>query len=148
MRILLVEDNPAEACLTREALSECGVTHELFEVTDGEAATSFLHRRDAYRDAPQPDLILLDLNLPKKNGRQVLFEMKADASLAQIPVIVITNSQAPEDIEQVYRLEANCYLVKPPDIDEFFHVVRKVIDFWFPSAEFVNSAPPFHGLSN
>lgn len=148
MRILLVEDNPAEACLTREALGECGVSHELYEVADGEAATSFLYRRDAYRDVPLPDLIFLDLNLPRKNGRQVLFEMKADATLAEIPVIVITNSQAPEDIEQVYRLKANCYLVKPPDIDEFFYVVRKVIDFWFPTAEFREVPPRPNAFQN
>lgn len=148
MRILLVEDNPAEARLTREALDECGVLHELFEVPDGEAATSFLYRRDSYRDAPQPDLILLDLNLPKKNGRQVLFEVKSDAVLARIPIIVITNSQAPEDIEQVYRLKANCYLVKPPDIDEFFHVMRKVIDFWFPAAPSDDGIPVYHVLPN
>ena len=148
MKILLVEDNPAEACLTREALGECGVNHELFEVTDGEAATSFLYRKDVYRDVPHPDLIFLDLNLPRKNGRQVLSEMKEDKILARIPVIVITNSQAPEDIEQVYRLEANCYLVKPPDIEEFFYIVRKVIHFWFPTAEYVDSSPSFHAHQN
>ena len=134
MLILLVEDNPAEARLTTEALGEVGVSHELFLVDDGAAATAYLRREEKFRDARRPDLIFLDLNLPGKDGRQVLREVKEDPSLASIPVIVITNSEAPEDIEQVYRLKANCYLVKPPGLDEFFTMIRRTVCFWWKAA--------------
>jgi chemotaxis family two-component system response regulator Rcp1 len=130
MRILLVEDNPAEALLTREALSESGVVHELCLVEDGEMATSFLRQENGYGKELRPDLVVLDQNLPRKNGRQVLREIKEDPSLASIPIIVITNSVATEDVEHVYRLRANCYIVKPPDVDEFFAMMHQIIKFW------------------
>ncbi len=131
MRILLVEDNPAEARLTMEALHEAGVEHELFTVGDGETATAYLHREAGFTDVARPDLIFLDLNLPRKKGCQVLREIKGDPSLASIPVIVITNSKAPEDIVEVYDLRANCYLVKPPDLEDFFTMMRRVVEFWW-----------------
>ena len=135
MRILLVEDNPAEARLTQEALGEAGIDHELFLVGDGEAATAYLKRGPGYRDAVRPDLVFLDLNLPRKDGRQVLREVKEDIALASIPIIVITNSSAAEDIDQVYRLKANCYLVKPPDLNEFFSMIRQIVEFWWLTAQ-------------
>ncbi len=131
MRILLIEDNPAEARLTMEALHEAGVEHELFTVGDGEAATAYLRREGGYEGVKRPDLIFLDLNLPRKDGREVLRDIKGDPLLASIPVIVITNSRAPEDIDQVYQLRANCYLVKPPDLDDFFNMMGRVVDFWW-----------------
>lgn len=134
MRILLVEDNQAEARLTREALEDAGRSHELFLVTDGKAATDFLNRDGDYVGVLRPHLIFLDLNLPLKDGRQVLKEVKEDPGLASIPVIVITNSQAPEDIDQVYRLKANCYLVKPPGLDDFFAMMKRIVDFWWDTA--------------
>lgn len=149
VRILLVEDNPAEARLTMEALGEAGIAHELDHVSDGEAAMAFLRKEEAYINGQRPDMIFLDLNMPRKDGRQVLREIKADLSLASIPVIVITNSQAKEDVDDVYRLRANCYLVKPPDLNEFFSMIQRVVDFWWLTARlpsepiFMNfSAPP------
>ncbi|MCB1064059.1 MAG: response regulator [Verrucomicrobiae bacterium] len=140
MRILLVEDNPAEARLTKEALGETGVRHELCLVEDGEKATAFLKKEGGYFEAFRPDLIFLDLNLPRKDGRQVLREVKGDPSLASIPVIVISNSRAPEDIEHVYQLRANCYLVKPPGLEDFFTMMRRVVDFWWLTARLPNEA--------
>ncbi len=140
MRILLVEDNPAEARLTTEALGETQVRHEMCLVADGDQATAFLRREGVYADAFRPDLIFLDLNLPGKDGRQVLKEVKSEPFLASIPVIVISNSQAPEDIEEVYRLRANCYLVKPPEIDEFFNMMRRLVDFWWSTAPLSDDA--------
>lgn len=135
VRVLLVEDSSAEARLTMEALAEAGVDHELDLVRDGEAAMAFLRNEEAYVNAQRPDMILLDLNLPRKDGRQVLSEVKADPSLASIPVIVITNSQAKEDVDHVYRLRANCYLVKPPDLNEFFSMIQRIVDFWWLTAK-------------
>lgn len=140
MRILVVEDNPAEARLTTEALSETQVRHEMCLVADGDQATAFLRREGAYIDVFRPDLIFLDLNLPGKDGRQVLREVKSEPVLASIPVIVISNSQAPEDIEEVYRLRANCYLVKPPGIDDFFYMMRRIVDFWWSTAPLCDDA--------
>ncbi|MCB1232526.1 MAG: response regulator [Verrucomicrobiae bacterium] len=134
MRILLVEDNPAEARLTREALNHTGVAHELAVVGDGETATAFLLRRGEFARVQRPHLVLLDLNLPCKDGREVLREVKEDPALASIPVIVITNSQAQEDIQQVYQLKGNCYLVKPPDLEEFFVMMKRVMEFWWTTA--------------
>lgn len=118
-----------------EALGEVGVAHELDLVCDGEAAMAFLRKEEAYVNAQRPDMIFLDLNLPRKDGRQVLWEVKADPSLASIPVIVITNSQAKEDVDRVYRLRANCYLVKPPDLNEFFSMIQRTVDFWWLTAQ-------------
>ncbi len=150
MRILLVEDNPAEARLTKEALGEVGVLHELHLADDGEEATAFLRREGIYGDAFRPDLIFLDLNLPRMDGRQFLRVVKSDPQFASIPVIVITNSRASEDVDQVYRLRGNCYLVKPPELDEFFTMVRKVVDFWWLTARLPGDSDlvGHHAVSN
>ena len=150
MRILLVEDNPAEARLTSEALRETSIRHEFRHVGEGGEAMAFLKQEAGYFGAFRPDVIFLDLNLPGKDGRQVLRELKGDPALASIPVIVITNSRAPEDIEEVYRLRANCYLVKPPEIDDFFIMMRRVIDFWWLTARLPNEADlsGFPAISN
>ncbi len=128
--ILLVEDNPADVRLTQEALKEAKVHHELHVVMDGVAAMEFLLKQGNYSDAPRPDLILLDLNLPKKDGREVLEELKMDESLKRIPVVVMTTSQAEEDIINSYDLHANCYVNKPVDLDQFSKIVRNIEDFW------------------
>ena len=138
IQVLLVEDNPAEVRLTREAFAESKVPHTLFVVTDGEQASEYLFRRGRFLEVGQPDLILLDLNLPKKNGCEVLREIKASPDLAMIHVIVVTNSQSPDDVERVYRLFANCYLVKPPDIDDFFEMVKRIVEFWWQTAMLPN----------
>jgi len=138
--MLLVEDNPAEARLTTEALGETQFRHEMCLVGDGEQATAFLRREGVYADAFRPDLIFLDLNLPGKGGRQVLAEVKSEPLLESIPIIVFSNSQAPEDIVEVYRLRANCYLVKPPEIDEFFSMMRRMVDFWRSTSSLSNHA--------
>lgn len=130
IEILLVEDNPADVRLTREALKEAKVRNQLHVVEDGVAAMEFLNRQGEYADAPRPDLILLDLNLPKKDGREVLEEIKQDDALKRIPVVVLTTSQAEEDIVKTYNLHANCYVTKPVDLDQFITIVRSIEDFW------------------
>lgn len=129
--ILLVEDNPADVRLTREALHEGKVRNNLSVAADGVEALAFLRREGSHADAVIPDLILLDLNLPRKDGRQVLEEIKADPSLRHIPVVVLTSSQAEQDILRAYDLHANCYVTKPVDLDQFIHVVQSIEDFWF-----------------
>ena len=128
--ILLVEDNAADVRLTREAFKEGNVTHHLNVASDGEAAMAFLHRRGQYAAAPRPDLVLLDLNLPKKDGREVLAEIKGDPSLRKIPVVVLTTSKAEEDVARAYDLNCNCYITKPVDLDQFIKVVQSIDDFW------------------
>jgi two-component system response regulator len=130
IEILLVEDNPADVRLTREALKEAKVRNQLYVVEDGVAAMEFLLRKGKYADVPRPDLILLDLNLPKKDGRQVLQEIKQDPDLKRIPVVVLTTSQAEEDIVRSYNLHANCYVTKPVDLDQFITIVKSIEDFW------------------
>lgn len=130
INILLVEDNPGDADLAREALENSKVNNELHVVEDGERAMSFLRREGPYTEAPRPDLILLDLNLPKKDGRQVLAEIKDDDCLKRIPVVILTTSQAEEDVLKTYNLHANCYITKPIDLNQFIHVVRSIEDFW------------------
>jgi len=130
IQILLVEDNPGDVDLTREALEGAKVHNRLHVVDDGAKAIDFLHRRGEYADSPRPDLILLDLNLPKKDGRQVLTEIKADPELADIPIVVLTTSAADEDILRAYRLHANCYITKPVDFKQFLSVVEAIEDFW------------------
>ncbi len=130
IEILLVEDNPADVELTREALASAKVGTRLHVVDDGAEAIDFLFRRGRFPDAPQPDIILLDLNLPTKDGRQVLSEIKADADLAQIPIVVLTTSQADEDILRAYQLHANCYITKPIDFNQFLHIVAAIEEFW------------------
>ena len=130
IEILLVEDNPGDVELTREALDTAKVANNLHVVDDGADAVEFLFRRGRFADAPRPDIILLDLNLPKKDGRQVLSEIKAEPSLAQIPVVVLTTSQAEEDILRAYQLHANCYVTKPVDFNQFLHIVSTIEEFW------------------
>jgi len=130
VEILLVEDNPADVRLTREALEEGKVRINLHVAVDGEAALAFLRGEGQYAGAAHPDLILLDLNLPKKNGREVLAEVKQDPDLKRIPVVVLTTSKAEEDILRTYDLHANCYVTKPVQLDEFLSVVKSIDDFW------------------
>lgn len=130
IEILLVEDNPGDVRLTIEALREGKVRNNLSVATDGVEALEFLRRRGHFANAPRPDLILLDLNLPKKDGREVLAEIKADPDLKTIPVVVLTTSKAEEDVVRSYHLHANCYVTKPVDLDQFISVVRAIEDFW------------------
>jgi len=130
IEILLVEDNPGDARLTREALKDGRVRHHLSVVADGVEALAFLRAQGGHARAPRPDLILLDLNIPKMDGRQVLAEIKADPDLVRIPVVVLTTSKAEEDIARTYDLHANCYINKPVDLDQFMTVVKAIEDFW------------------
>ena len=125
-----MEDNPADVRLTREALLEGKVLNRLNVVGDGVEALDYLFRSGKYEDATRPDLILLDLNLPKKDGREVLGEIKQDPSLKRIPVVVLTTSQAEEDIFKSYNLHANCYIAKPVDFERFIQVVKSIDHFW------------------
>jgi CheY-like chemotaxis protein len=129
--ILMVEDNPTDVMITKEALEHAKVLNSLHVVEDGIEALDFLHRRGKYAKAPQPDLILLDLNMPRKNGQEVLAEIKADQRLKHIPVVVLTTSKAEEDVIKAYGLHANCYVIKPVDFDVFAEVVRSIQQFWF-----------------
>ncbi len=131
VEVLLVEDNPGDVRLTREALKEGSIRSHLHVARDGVEALAFLRRQGEHAGAPRPDLVLLDLNLPRKDGREVLTEIKEDAALRQIPVVVLTSSQADEDIRRAYDLHANCYIAKPVDLDRFIHVVRSIEEFWF-----------------
>jgi two-component system, chemotaxis family, response regulator Rcp1 len=130
IEILLVEDNPGDADLAREALETSKLHNHLHVVDDGEKVMAFLRRQDPYAHAVRPDLILLDLNLPKKDGREVLAEIKSDDSLKRIPVVILTTSSAEEDILKSYNLHANCYITKPIDLSQFLHVVRSIENFW------------------
>ena len=132
--LLLVEDNPADIRLTQEALKEGQIPVNLSVVTDGVEAVEFLARVGKYQNAPRPDLILLDLNLPRKNGREVLFEIKQDPDLKKIPVLVMTTSKAQQDVAGAYNLNANCYIAKPLDLDEFMAVVHSIEEFWLERA--------------
>jgi two-component system, chemotaxis family, response regulator Rcp1 len=131
IEVLLVEDNPGDVRLTREALKEGKVRNNLHVAPDGVEALAFLRREGPHAGAPRPDLILLDLNLPRKSGREVLEEIKADASLRQIPVVILSSSEAEQDILRAYDLHANCYVTKPVDLDQFITVVKSIEDFWF-----------------
>lgn len=130
IHILLVEDNPGDIRLTKEVLKEGKIRNDLSVVTDGEEALLFLKKIGKYKDAKSPDIILLDLNLPKKDGRQVLAEIKTDPVLMLIPVIVLTTSSAEKDILNMYAIHANCYITKPVDFDQFINVVRSIENFW------------------
>jgi two-component system, chemotaxis family, response regulator Rcp1 len=138
IEILLVEDNLGDARLTQETLREAKVRNRLSHVRDGVEALAFLRREGAHADAPRPDLILLDLNLPRKDGREVLAEIKQDERLRRIPVVVLTVSQADEDILRVYNLNANCYITKPVDLEQFIKVVRSIEDFWLAIVKLPN----------
>ena len=129
--ILLIEDDPADVELTRETLADARVLTRLHAVGDGLEALAFLRREEKYAEAPRPDLIFLDLNLPRMDGRAFLAELRADDKLKSIPVVVLTTSQAEEDIVKSYRLGANCYITKPVGLAEFARVVNAIEDFWF-----------------
>jgi CheY-like chemotaxis protein len=130
IEILLVEDSPGDVRLTQEVLRDGKVNNRLSIVYDGVAALSFLRREGQYATAPHPDLILLDLNLPKKDGREVLEVIKSDSSFKRIPVVILTTSQAEEDILRAYDLHANCYITKPIDLEQFIRVIKSIEEFW------------------
>ena len=130
IEILLVEDSPGDIRLAQEALKEAKIKNVLTTVQDGSEALDYLYRRGKYQEAARPDLILLDLNLPRKDGREVLQEIKNDPDLRKIPVVVLTTSRAEEDIIRAYDLHANCYITKPVDFVQFMKVVRSIEDFW------------------
>jgi len=128
--VLLVEDDPGDELMTREAFEQNKIGNTLHVVRDGEEALDFLYRRGRHADAPRPDLVLLDLNLPKYDGRQVLTQIKSDPDLAEIPVVVLTTSSAEEDVLRSYRLHANAYVTKPVDLDQFLGAVRQIDEFF------------------
>jgi len=130
VEILLVEDNPGDVRLTKEALKEAKIYNNLSVVEDGVEAVAYLYQEGKYKAASRPDLILLDLNLPKKDGREVLEIIKSDHMLKRIPVVVLTTSKAEQDILKVYDLYANCYITKPVDLGQFMSVVKSIEDFW------------------
>jgi CheY-like chemotaxis protein len=130
IEILLVEDDPGDVLMTQEAFQEHKVSNRLTVVNDGVEALAYLRREGAYADAPRPDLVLLDLNLPRRDGREVLAEIKGDPNLLDIPVVVLTTSQAEEDVLASYRLHANAYVTKPVDFERFIAVVRQIDQFF------------------
>lgn len=136
--ILLIEDNPADVRLTQEAFRDARVQNRLHVVGDGVEAMAFLRRQGVFNSISCPDLIILDLNLPRKDGREVLAEIKSDQALKHIPVIALTTSQAEEDITKAYDLHVNCYITKPPDLDQFFAVIRSIEDFWLKVVRYPN----------
>ncbi|MCI0701822.1 MAG: response regulator [Planctomycetia bacterium] len=131
IEILLVEDSPDDADLTKDALRDGKVRNRISHVENGVEAMSFLRREGAYTDAPRPDLILLDLNMPRKNGREVLSEVKQDPELRRIPVVIMTSSDDEEDVLRAYDQHVNCYVTKPVDLDQFVKVVQSIESFWF-----------------
>ena len=133
--ILLVENNPGDVRLTKEALKEATFVNNLHVVGDGVEALSFLHKIDKHADAIRPDLILLDLNMPRKDGREVLAEIKTDPELKNIPVVILTTSNTDEDVLRSYDLHANCYITKPVDVDQFMAVVQAIEAFWMKTVE-------------
>lgn len=134
VELLLVEDSPSDAGLAKVALANSLVRINVNLVQDGEEAMRFLRRGDGYANAPRPDLVLLDLNMPKMDGREVLAEIRGDRTLESIPVIVLTTSAAPEDVARVYQLKANCYVQKPVDLDDFINAIKSLVSFWFTYA--------------
>ncbi len=135
IEILLAEDSAADVRLTREALKDAKVLNRMSVVRDGVEVMAFLRRQGPYADAPRPDLVLLDLNMPKKDGREVLAEIKGDADFKRIPVVVLTTSQSEEDILQSYNLHANCFITKPVDLSQFVTVVKSIEHFWLTIVE-------------
>lgn len=135
IEILLIEDSPSDADLTIETLSEAKILNNLHVVEDGVEALAFLRREEPYAQMPRPDLILLDLNLPRKDGREVLAEIKSDPNLEIIPVVVLTTSAAEEDILKSYKLHANCYVTKPVGLDEFIKMVKLIEFFWLAAVK-------------
>jgi CheY-like chemotaxis protein len=145
VEILLVEDNPGDARLTQEALKEGKIGNNLHHVADGVEALSFLRRQGAWAQAPVPDIVLLDLNLPRKDGREVLSEMKQDPRLRSIPVVVLTTSEAEQDIVRTYELHANCYITKPVDLEKFIEIIRAIEDFWLAVVRLPSATGPAAG---
>ena len=141
VKILLVEDNPGDVRLTKEALKEGKVSINLSVVGDGVEAMAFLRREGEYADAIRPDMILLDLNLPKKSGREVLQEVKADPNLRRIPVVILTTSGAERDVADTYDLHANCYITKPVDLGQFIKVAKSIEQFWLTIVTLPSSGP-------
>ncbi|WP_027483808.1 response regulator [Deinococcus pimensis] len=141
IEILLVEDNPGDVLLTQEALDEARLPNNLSVAEDGMHALRFLKREGEYSNAPRPDLILLDLNMPRKGGHEVLDEIKRDADLRAIPVVILTTSDHEDDVRRSYDAHANCYICKPTGFDDFFSVVRSIEDFWMSTVHL----PPRHG---
>jgi two-component system, chemotaxis family, response regulator Rcp1 len=135
VQILIIEDNPADARLVREVMRDSKILNEIHWVPDGVEAMAFLHRQGKYASAPRPNLMFLDLNMPRKDGREVLSEVKADPELRRIPVVVMTSSQAEEDIARAYDQHANCYVRKPIDFEQFHTVVKSLENFWFSTVE-------------
>jgi two-component system, chemotaxis family, response regulator Rcp1 len=131
VEILLVEDNPVDVMITKKAFSAGRVSNNLHVAEDGEEAMDFLYKRGKYSSAPSPEIILLDLNLPKKDGREILAEVKADPSLRRIPVVILTTSQDKEDIWRSYNLQANCFITKPVDMEQFTKALECLGEFWF-----------------
>jgi len=129
--ILLVEDNPGDVRLTKEALKDAKVLNDIYVARDGVEAMEFMHREGSFANVPIPDLILLDLNLPRKDGREVLAEIKKDPKLKHIPIVVLTTSKADEDIIKTYNLHANAYITKPVDINRFVEIMHALEEFWF-----------------
>ena len=137
MNVLLAEDNPAEAYLTEQAFKELdnAGSRQLHHVKDGEEALKFLHREGDFADVPRPDLVLLDINMPRKTGFDVLKSIRADEQLRMLPVLMLTTSSSDSDIETAYKEHANCYLTKPTDIDQFFELVKNIDTFWLAQAK-------------
>jgi len=140
IEVLLIEDSPTDILMTQEALEEGRLLNQLHVVEDGAAALAFLRRQGQYATSPRPDLILLDLNLPRKSGQEVLAELKADEELKSIPVVILTTSKAEEDVVKSYGLHANCYITKPVRFESFNHVVRSIKHFWFTVVKLPASA--------
>jgi CheY-like chemotaxis protein len=138
IEILLVEDNPGDSRLAKEALKESKLKNNLYVAEDGVEAMNFLYKKGKYSKMPRPDLVILDLNLPKKDGREVLAEIKNDDNLKRIPVVILTISKAEEDILKTYNLHANCYVTKPLDLDQVMKVVRSIEDFWLTIVKLPN----------
>lgn len=136
--ILLVEDNPGDARLAKEALKDSKLKNNLHIAEDGIEAMEFLNKKGQFANAPRPDLILLDLNLPRKDGREVLADIKSDENLKRIPVVILTTSQAEEDIIKTYNLHANCFISKPIDLNQFIKVVKSIEDFWLTIVKLPN----------
>ncbi|MBI5359604.1 MAG: response regulator [Planctomycetes bacterium] len=146
--ILLVEDDPGDARLTKEAMKDTKLRNNIFHVTDGEEAMAFLRKEGRYADVPCPDLILMDLNLPKRNGIEVLAEIKNNKNLKRIPVVILTVSSAEEDILKSYNLHANCYITKPIDLNQFMNVVKSIEDFWLTIVKLPNGSKKLRKADN
>ena len=133
--ILLIEDNPGDVTLIKEALTEGKTLNKLSVVRDGEAALAFLRKQGEYKNSPRPDLVLLDLNMPRKDGRDVLMDIKIDPELKNIPVIILTSSEAKQDITNAYNMQANCYITKPVNLKQYFNVIKLIEDFWLKTVK-------------